>query len=139
MQRHCLFLGALIAGIAVATGAFGAHGLEGFLEDKHAGDVELIAKRIGDWKTAALYQMHHAIGICLLGIVALIRPNRWLTIASICFLAGILLFSGMLYLLVLTEIQIHWAFIPLGGLSLIMGWILFAIGAHGVSKTTLSN
>ena len=60
MQKHWIFIGAIHAAVAVALGAFGAHGLVDFLAELHLEDQELVTKRLGDWKTAAQYQ------ICLL-------------------------------------------------------------------------
>ncbi len=106
MQRHWIFAGAILAALAVGLGAFGAHGLDGFLLEKHTNDLDLAAKRLGDWKTAALYQMHHAIGLIVVGLVMLHRQNKWLSAAGWCFLIGILFFSGLLYALVLTEVRV---------------------------------
>ena len=128
MQRYWIFAGAILAALAVGLGAFGAHGLEGFLSDKHGDDLELAAKRLGDWKTAALYQMHHAIGLILVGLVLLHRNSLWLNIAGWCFLIGIGFFSGLLYVLVLTEVRILGAIVPIGGVSFILGWLSLATG-----------
>jgi uncharacterized membrane protein YgdD (TMEM256/DUF423 family) len=128
MQRHWIFAGAILAALAVGLGAFGAHGLDGFLLEKHGDDLELVTKRIGDWKTAALYQMHHAIGMILIGVVLLHRKSQWLNVSGWCFLVGIAFFSGLLYVLVLTEIRILGAIVPIGGVSFIAGWVALAMG-----------
>ncbi len=136
MQKHWIFIGAIHAAIAVALGAFGAHGLVDFLAELHLEDQELATKRLGDWKTAAQYQMYHAIGMILVGIVSLFRSSKSLNIAGWCFWFGITLFSGLLYILVLTEIRILGAIVPLGGLSFIAGWVCFAIGSCCLSRDT---
>ena len=128
MQRHWIFIGAISAAIAVGLGAFGAHGLEGLLADRHGDDVELIARRFDNWKTAALYQMHHSIGLILVGIVAMFRESKWLSFAAWSMLVGIILFSGLLYVLVLTEVRVLGAIVPIGGVSFILGWIALALG-----------
>ncbi|MDG1872327.1 MAG: DUF423 domain-containing protein [Mariniblastus sp.] len=128
MQRHWIFLGAIFAGLAVGLGAFGAHGLEDFLKDRHAEAPELFLRRMDNWGTAALYQMHHALGLIAVGLIALSRPSKWLNVAGWCFFAGILFFSGSLYALVLTEIKVLGAITPLGGVSFILGWIALATG-----------
>ena len=128
MQRHWILAGAILAALAVGLGAFGAHGLEGYLSGKHGDDLDLATKRLRDWKTAALYQMHHAIGLILVGLLAQHRKSRWLGIAGYCFLVGITLFSGLLYVLVLTEVRILGAIVPIGGVSFILGWIALGMG-----------
>lgn len=135
MQRHWIFIGGLLAAFGVGLGAFGAHGLGGYLESLHSGDTELVAKRLGDWKTAALYQMHHALGMVAVGLVLQLRQNRWLNVAGWCFLMGILLFSGLLYALVLTEVRILGAIVPIGGISFIVGWISLALGGCCLSTS----
>ena len=134
MQRHWIFFGAIFAALAVGLGAFGAHGLDAFLKERHATDPELFLRRMDNWKTAALYQMHHAIGLILVGLIAMFRQSRWLNLAGWCFFAGILLFSGSLYVLVLSEIPVLGAITPLGGVSFILGWIALAIGGCCLSN-----
>ena len=134
MQRHLIFIGAILAGLAVVTGAFGAHGLEGFLKERFASDHNLFLRRMDNWSTAALYQMHHAIGMIFVGIVCMFRKSKWLTVAGISFLIGILLFSGSLYALVLSEVRVLGAITPLGGVSFIVGWVALAAGGCCMSN-----
>ena len=120
-----LSLGALLAALTVGLGAFGAHGLESAIE----GNVEDPAKRLENWETAARYQMYHCIGIILAGFgIALFGKKFSFSFAATCFLLGIILFSGALYVLAGTNFKIHWAVVPLGGLAMIIGWISLAIG-----------
>ena len=123
MTRFWIFLGAISAALAVGLGAFGAHGLDELLAERHSGDAELLAKRMDNWKTAALYQMHHSIGLILVGLVALARPGKWLVVAGLCFIVGILVFSGLLYVLVLTDVRVLGAIVPIGGVAYILGWL----------------
>ena len=137
MHRHWIFLGAILAGAAVGLGAFGAHGLDGVLAERQGPESEMIAKRLDNWKTAALYQMHHAIGLVLVGIVALFRKSRWLDVAGWLFVIGITLFSGLLYALVLTEMRWLGAIVPIGGVSFIAGWLCLAFGGCCLSRPKL--
>lgn len=126
--KNWIVTGSILAGIAVAMGALAAHGLESWLAQHFPDDAP---KRIENWKTAANYQMYHAIGIVLVGIVGgWTNLNRWLNISAWAMLAGIGLFSGMLYAWVLTDIGWLVMFVPLGGISFILGWFGLA-GAVG--------
>ena len=114
--------GALLAALAVILGAFGAHGLAPVVER-----MEEPAKRMANWETGAHYQMVHAIGLVLIGILAtLYGGSRLLTGAGWLFLLGILLFSGGLYTWVLTDSLPAVLVVPLGGLSFITGWVAIA-------------
>lgn len=95
--------------IAVAAGAFGAHGLQSRL-DAHALQI---------FETAARYQMYHALAI---GLAALATRSTAATLACALFLAGIVLFSGSLYLLALTGTRAFGFITPLGGLAYLAGW-----------------
>jgi uncharacterized membrane protein YgdD (TMEM256/DUF423 family) len=108
-------LGALNAFLAVAAGAFGAHALKSRLSP------EMLAV----FETGARYQMYHALGLLAVGaLVALGRstgPVGWL------MLAGIVLFSGSLYALALTDVRALGAITPLGGLCFLIAWLWLAI------------
>ena len=111
---------ALLGFSGVAAGAFGAHGLR-----------ELVTlEQLNTWNTAADYQILHAIA--LLGLATWqqsalsSRLQSWLLLACGLMIAGVLLFSGSLYLLVLTNMSAFGPITPLGGLALLMAWsILF--------------
>ncbi|MBA3451894.1 MAG: DUF423 domain-containing protein [Deltaproteobacteria bacterium] len=105
-------LGALNGAIAVAAGAFGAHGLRERLEPRA---LEI-------FETAARYQMFHALAIVLCGLIA----TRGATTAGWLFQAGILVFSGSLYALALTDVKSLGAITPLGGLAFLAGWLWLA-------------
>ena len=85
--------------------------------------------RLETWKTGVLYQMFHALGMLAVGAIALVRPSRLLTATAILFLLGAVIFSGSLYLLVLTGIGWLGAITPIGGLLQITGWCLLAAAA----------
>jgi len=137
-SRTWVIAGAISAGIAVVTGAFGAHGLEGRLSDMYGDEVRHIAglevpatyKYLRDFNTAARYQMYHALGLIALGGIAVVPTTRCHRLAAWSFLIGTLLFSGSLYVLVLTGQRWLGAVTPVGGLFLIVAWIAFAAGCR---------
>ena len=107
-----------IAGaLGVALGAFGAHGLKNVVSDPSLLDT---------WETGARYHMFHALA---LGLVAA-HPGQP-KLAGGLFLAGLLLFSGSLYTLVLTEQRWLGAITPIGGVAFIAGWLVLAFAARG--------
>ena len=114
-----LTLGALNALVAVAAGAFGAHGLK----------TRVDAQLLGTFETAARYQMYHALGLFLVAWLA-DRGAPLAHLAGWLMLAGIVLFSGSLYLLVLTNTRWLGAITPLGGLLFLAAWALCAWGAY---------
>jgi uncharacterized membrane protein YgdD (TMEM256/DUF423 family) len=112
-------LGALNAAIAVGAGAFAAHGLRERL-DPRALEV---------FETGARYQMYHALAIILAGILASSGAIRGAQTAGWIFQAGIVLFSGSLYVLALTGVKGLGAVTPLGGLAFLAGWLWLAWSA----------
>jgi uncharacterized membrane protein YgdD (TMEM256/DUF423 family) len=107
--------------IAVAAGAFGAHALQSRL-DAHA---------LQTFETAARYQMVHALAI---GLAALAIRHSAATLACAFFLAGIVLFSGSLYLLALTGTRAFGIVTPFGGLAFLAGWAAIAWAAIHASR-----
>ena len=101
--------GALLAGLAVIAGAFGAH----LLEDA------LTLERLETFETAAKYQMYHALALVGIGLTQ--RPEAFKT-SGYLFIAGTVVFSGSLYLLVLTDTAWLGAITPIGGVLFITGW-----------------
>ena len=101
-------LAAALCFFGVALGAFGAHALKRTLEANHTTEV---------WKTAVLYHFIHALA--LLVLAALPTVSR---AAASLFVAGIVIFSGSLYLLALTNVKWLGAITPLGGLCFLAGW-----------------
>jgi uncharacterized membrane protein YgdD (TMEM256/DUF423 family) len=119
MERLFLILGAVLAGLAVAAGAFGAHGLE----------TRVTPERLEVFETAARYQMYHALALLLAGILlrsgrGSARLIRW---SGLLMLAGVLLFSGSLYVLVLTDTSWLGAVTPFGGVLFLIAWALLAL------------
>ena len=118
MERHFLGMGALSACVAVAAGAFGAHGLRDLVS----------AERLVVWETAARYQMYHALGLLIVAYLASQKTAGPAHLGGWLFVAGTVLFSGSLYALTLTGITILGAITPLGGLAFIAGWLVLAWG-----------
>ena len=119
MNRLFVGLGATLAGLSVAAGAFGAHGLR---------DV-LSPDMLANFETAARYQMYHALALVLLGAIADRLPARVVNWIGWLFIAGIILFSGSLYLMAFTGLRMLGAITPLGGVAFIAGWALLAVAA----------
>ena len=119
-ERLLVILAAINMFIAVAAGAFGAHGLKQIL------DADMLAI----WHTAVTYQMVHALGMF---IVALMIPRfgpALLGWAGSAMFIGIVIFSGSLYALALSGIRILGAITPIGGLAFLAAWVLLAYAAY---------
>jgi uncharacterized membrane protein YgdD (TMEM256/DUF423 family) len=115
-----ILLGAVNAFLSVALGAFGAHGLEGRLEPKY----------LETWKTGVTYQMFHATGLLIVGILlGKVPASALLTWSGWLMLVGIILFSGSLYVLSVTKIGVLGAITPLGGVAFLTAWVLLMIVA----------
>lgn len=111
-------LGALNAAVAVAAGAFGAHGLR----------ERLAPRALEIFETAARYHMYHALAMLFAGILVG-RGLGGAGAAGWLFQAGIAVFSGSLYALALTDVKVLGAITPLGGLALLGGWLILAWSA----------
>ena len=111
-SRPILVAGALLAGLGVALGAFGAHGLR----------ATLAPQAFGWWQTAVDYQMWHALGLVALAALRGVRTG----LPALLIGAGTLVFSGSLYAMALTGARGLGMITPLGGLLLIAGWALLA-------------
>lgn len=121
-------VGAVSGGLAVAAGAFGAHGLEGMVAD---GRLE--PRLLEVYRTAATYQMYHALALVAVGLLAGRETTRAVQVAGWAFLIGTIGFSGSLYALVATGIGPFGAITPVGGVALIVGWAALAVAARGRS------
>lgn len=106
---------AIFGALAVAIGAFGAHGLKPMLE---------ASGRLETFETAVKYHFYHSLALFGLGILALVRPEwKKLNLGYWGFSLGILIFSGSLYVLCLSGITWLGAITPLGGVAFILGWL----------------
>ena len=115
-----IIAGAVNAFIAVAFGAFGAHALKERLSEKY----------LAIWETAVQYQMYHAIGLIVIGILMstnIIGNVSQLSWAGYLMLAGIVIFSGSLYVLSLSGIGVLGAITPIGGVAFLSAWVLVII------------
>ena len=114
MYKLTIALGALNAFIAVAAGAFAAHGLKDVLSPEY----------MLTFKTAADYQMMHGIGLILIGILQQTHTDKILRYAAAIMFAGILLFSGSLYVLTLSGMKWIGIITPFGGICFLIAWLL---------------
>jgi uncharacterized membrane protein YgdD (TMEM256/DUF423 family) len=112
-------VGALNAAIAIAAGAFAAHGLR----------EKLDARALEVFETGARYHMYHAFALVLVGVIATTSAARGAQTAGWLFQIGIVLFSGSLYALALTGAKGLGAITPIGGLAFIAGWLWLAWSA----------
>ncbi|UCH53194.1 MAG: DUF423 domain-containing protein [Pseudomonadota bacterium] len=118
MHKLFLIIGALASALAVALGAFGAHALK----------ARLAPDLLAIYHTGVQYHFFHALGLLLIGLAATQWPgSTWLRASGWTMLAGIVLFSGSLYVLALTGQRWLGAVTPLGGVAFIGAWILLAI------------
>ncbi len=124
MQTIFVILGSLLAALAVGRGAIGAHALKS----------QLTAEQLATVHTAVQYQMYHAIGLVLVGLLSLYQRSRWFEGAGWSMLVGIILFSGLLYAWLVTGRRFFVYPVPVGGVAFIIGWVLLAIGAFGLGQ-----
>lgn len=115
MSRYFILWGSINAFLAVVLGAFGAHAL------KHMMEVDALQT----WGTAAQYQFYHALALCLIGLM--LHDNPKVKPAGYLILIGIILFSGSLYGLALSQIKWLGAITPFGGGCFILGWLWLII------------
>ena len=128
--------------IGVSLGAFGAHGLEQVIQSEQpvagvsADDFSARqARRLENFETATRYLMYHAPALVLVGLIARRRPSIPAQLAGMGFLLGAVLFSGLLYAWVFTQIRMLAMIVPIGGTGYILGWIALAFAARGVGST----
>jgi len=117
MSRSILLIAALLLALAVILGAFGAHALK----------ERLTADMMQVYETGVKYHFYHALGLLLVGVLAIQMPSTLMNWSAICLIAGIVIFSGSLYVLAITGIKWLGAITPIGGLSFIAGWVLLAL------------
>lgn len=137
--------GALAGAIGVSLGAFGAHGLEQVIVQEQPADnvsVEdfstLQTRRLENFETATRYLMYHAPALVLVGLITAQRRSTAAQLAGWCFLLGAVVFSGLLYAWVFTQIRTLAMIVPIGGTGYIAGWIALAFAARGITLPTRS-
>lgn len=121
-MKFNMIAGAVFALLSVAFGAFGAHALKNVLTEHYA----------AVWETAVHYQMFHAIGLIVIGILmskSLLGPTPMLSRAGILMFIGVILFSGSLYVLAITQIKVLGAITPIGGVLFLVAWLMVILAA----------
>ncbi len=119
--RFWIACGALLAAIGVTAGAVGTHVLKETLK--------LPESSLETYEVAVRYQMYHALGLILVGLLAGQWPSRLLAAAGTLFLLGIVLFSGGVYAWLATEMKPFVHVVPLGGVAWIVGWLVLFVAA----------
>lgn len=114
-----IILAGVFGALAVGLGAFGAHGLEATLTANG---------RLDTYETAVKYQFYHTLALLLLGILMLNLSHDYFSWAAWSFVIGMVIFSGSLYTLSLTNITWLGAITPIGGVALILGWVFLILG-----------
>jgi uncharacterized membrane protein YgdD (TMEM256/DUF423 family) len=124
--KYIIQTAAVFGVLAVSLGAFGAHGLAPLLEK---------SGRIATFETAVSYHFYHTLALLLTGLLTgHFQDIKAFSQAAWLFIAGILIFSGSLYVLSLTGITILGAITPLGGVAFIMGWVWLLFGASQIKS-----
>jgi len=119
-MKSLLIIGSVFAALSVLLGAFGAHGLKN----------RLSIEDLAIFETAVRYQMYHALGILLMGVASFYLTEKLVSAPAYFLILGIIVFSGSLFLLVFTNLRWFGAITPIGGLCLIIGWLLFAYNIY---------
>ncbi len=128
MANRILIVGAFMAMIGVAAGAFGAHGLRPILSEK----------MMSVFETAVRYQLVHALAMLIAGLSALALKHRVFVRAGWSFFLGMLIFSGSLFIMSVADIRVLGMLTPLGGLAFLIGWGFLAWGYWKVSLSPTS-
>jgi len=125
-----LRIGAVWGALAVAMGAFGAHGLKPRIE---------AMGQLANFQTAAQYHMYMALAILAVGLLqAMGRSGIALSVAGWAFLIGSAIFSGSLYVLSLTGLKWLGAITPIGGTVILVGWIALAVSGGGTARPVVT-
>ncbi len=130
MDRRLTYLTAFLGFFGVGFGAFGAHGLKGLV----AGLPDA-ADRLGWWETAARYHLLHALAVGLVAVLAAHVSGNFPRYAAWAFTAGIVLFSGSLYVMAFTGVRTLGIVTPIGGLCFLGGWLAVGFGARKLGTT----
>lgn len=115
-----MIIASVLGAFSVALGAFGAHALKPMLEARN---------RMDTYETAVKYQFYHVLALLIAGfLLHKFVGNTWFAYAGYSFIAGMTIFSGSLYILCISGVTKWGAVTPIGGVLLIAGWVLMAIG-----------
>jgi uncharacterized membrane protein YgdD (TMEM256/DUF423 family) len=121
-----------LGALAVACGAFGAHGLESHLKKDGTFDAN-DQRSIDVWDTAARYQMYHALALLVIGLLTTQRQSKSLLVAGAAMTLGTIIFSGCLYALVISGQKWLGGIVPIGGALLIVGWLALTVAVWRLS------
>ena len=119
MQSKWIAIASLLGFTAVAAGALGAHALKDRLEPDHLAAFEV----------AVRYQMYHALALLAVAWFASLRPSRLISASGYCMVVGVFCFSGSIYALIALDWRWLGPITPLGGLLLMVGWLLLGVAA----------
>ena len=119
MQKLFLMIGSVLGALSVMIGAFGAHALRNTLTSNG---------RLETFETAVKYQFYHVFALLIVGMLLSRIDHKLLHYSGYAFIVGIIIFSGSLYILCLTNVGKWGAVTPIGGLFLIIGWLLLFVG-----------
>jgi len=131
VSRRWIAIGALLGAIGVGLGAFGAHVLGDLLEKTLGYAPEDAHHRFEIFETAIRYQMFHALALVFVGLALTQHDCKCWRFAAWAFLVGVVIFCGLLKVLTFADPKWNWlgAIVPIGGISLIVGWLALAFGA----------
>ena len=121
MQKFILLSAAVLGALSVMIGAFGAHALKATLEAEG---------RLDTFETAVKYQFYHTLALLMIGILLYHIHDKLLGYAGLSIIAGVLIFSGSLYILCLSGIRWMGVITPIGGLLMIVGWVLLFVAVY---------
>jgi uncharacterized membrane protein YgdD (TMEM256/DUF423 family) len=121
VERHWIVIGAVLAGLGVALGAFGSHALRAALTENG---------RLETYQTAVQYHLIHALALIAVGLLSAHISSPQIGWAGGLITLGVLIFSGSLYILSIFNIRIMGAVTPIGGVALLLGWASFAWAAY---------
>jgi len=121
--KNCIFWGALVGSLGVAAGALGAHALQ----------TRLSVEQLQTYEIGVRYQLVHALALVLVGVLSLSYPSTAAQVAGWAYLVGTALFSGCLYSWVFTHFKPLVHLVPVGGVSLIIGWLALAIAGWAIT------
>lgn len=125
-MKNLLLIAGLLGVLGVVLGAFGAHGLK----------MRISPEQLTSYQTGITYHFYHVFAILIAGVLYYQSPQKIFMYAGICFLTGIILFSGSIYLLAtkdlmgITNARLLGPITPIGGLFFITGWLMLTIGIY---------
>ncbi|NNE47040.1 MAG: DUF423 domain-containing protein [Rhodothermales bacterium] len=123
--RVFILIGSIAASISVLAGAFGAHALS-----------DVLGERADVYETAARYHMYHALALVLVGLLVRRYESKMIRNAGWLFLAGIIVFSGSLYTLAITNDGLWGAVTPVGGVLFVAAWLMMGVGVWKAPPTS---